>query len=88
MHTKKALFSKIWALFLQNQGIFLLFSKKGKGDLPPPTPATCVPAILGPLLLLIDTNYVHLALEHAEMYHFADHKSIVWTKIIQKINKS
>ena len=35
MHTNRGHFFKIRALFLQNQGTFFLFLKKGGGDLPP-----------------------------------------------------
>ena len=42
-YIQKGYFSKIGALFLQNQGTFLLFSKKGRGDLPLSRPANCAP---------------------------------------------
>ena len=45
MYTNKVLFCKFRALFLQNQGTFLLFPKKGMKDFPHP-PTSCAPPIL------------------------------------------
>ena len=41
----RALFSKIRAPSLQNPDTCLLFSEKGRGDLPPHTHASCAPVI-------------------------------------------